>query len=103
MPDRENLPHLVVPFPGVAEAFQSKGGGGNPKVPSPVPDRETHARQLLDQLTPIVEAAARAATRHDIRPEENGVYIEVTGRAGESLASDSLDRRRSGIELLGVK
>lgn len=92
-----------MPLPGAAEKFQSKNSGGTPRSPSPVTDREVHARGLLAQLSPIVEAAERVSVRTDIRPEENGVYVEVTGRAGQPLISDSLERRQSGIELLGVR
>lgn len=101
MPVRSNLPHLLLPIPGVAEPFQTKGAGGKSLAPTHVPDRESHARMLLAQLEPIVAAAAEAARRDDLPKDEVGVYVEVVGRAGEPLIADSLER--GDIELLAVR
>ena len=101
MPVQRNLPHLVLPIPGVAEPFQTKSSGGKSPAPSRIPDRETHARTLLAQLEPIIAAATEAARRDDLPGGEVGVYVEVVGRAGEPLIADSL--ARGDIELLAVR
>lgn len=91
----------MVPAIGIAETFKPKGGGGKPAAPSRVPDRQAHARALLDQLVPLAAAAEQAAQRDDLPAHEKGVYVEVVGRINEPLATDSLERRN--IELLTVK
>ena len=91
-----------MPQIGKEEPFQGKGGG-SPQSPSPVQDREAHARELIRQLTPITAAIDHAAERGDLTAAESGVYVEVVSRPREPLATDSLERRSTGIELLSVR
>ena len=90
-----------MPFHVDGEAFQPRGGGGQAAAPSHVPDREAHAQSLLQQLQPIVAASEDEAQRDDLPRHETGVYVEVIGRAGEPLVTESLERGE--IELLGVR
>lgn len=98
MPVERNLRHVVVPGRGAAEPFEAWGGGSRGKYPAPVADREAHAFRLLQQLAEVRHAAEIALQRDDLPAKENGVYIAVTGREGQPLAIDSLDKH--GLELL---
>lgn len=72
-------------------AFRAVGGGGKKTRPSDVPDRAAHARALLASLDVLTAAVAG----------RNGVYLEVSGRAGEPFVTDSLDK--SDLKLLRVR
>ncbi len=100
MPIVRDKRHLLLPDHGTAEDFQPKGSGGGKAPPSPVDDRQAHAVRLLEQLTEIRQAAEAVMNRDDLPGTENGVYVAVTGRPGEPLAFDSLDKH--GLQLLGA-
>lgn len=83
-----NLPHFLLRDLGAAEPFGAKGGGGD-RHTSNVPNRVAHAQALLRALDALPGPAAIGAS---------GLYLEVDGRAGETLRSGSLGS--SGISLL---
>jgi hypothetical protein len=74
--------HFILSGLGQATAFKPKGGGGSIKKPSDVADRAAHAQALLRSLDALPDIAAEA------RP---GVYLDVQGRAGEVMLTDSLN------------
>jgi hypothetical protein len=102
MPPNKKLPHIVVRDIGAAEPFTPRSGGGSSSGPTPPADRESHARALLVQLDGVVKAAESASARDDLPAAENGVYVTITGRSGEPLAFQSLERPSERIELLGT-
>jgi hypothetical protein len=66
--------------------------------------RREHGRNLLQQLRAVSEAAEeRIEEQHRLSNEiPNGIYVQFESEPGFELASDSLGREASGIELLSV-
>ena len=66
MPIRKGLPHITVRDIPPAEPFAPKGGGGKGAEPTAVPDREAHARFLLEQLAGVQAAVGETLKRDDL-------------------------------------
>lgn len=91
MPEqRERLPHLILRQAPRTERYTSPqtGGGGFSRKQQ---DRNAHGRRLQAQLR-----AAQASAGPD------GVRLEFRSEPGFELALDSLEARRSGIQLLST-
>jgi hypothetical protein len=100
---RRGLPHIAVQLNPSGEIFAPKTGGGSSRSPSRVPDRYEHARSLLSQVGDISNALRMASRRTDIPKAEQGVYVAIKGRAGEPLATNSLDQPKFGLTLLSAR
>lgn len=99
--------HLVVPTAPLAEPYQPYGPNiEKPKVPEPwrPADRQAHARALRADLQGAkdIEDVRRAALGVTVHGAQQGIYIRVQSQPGAELALDSLEDRRSGIELRSV-
>lgn len=89
---QERRPHFLLQGLGAPQRFTSpKSGRDNSDVP--IRDRASHSASLRTQL-----AAAKQAADEDI-----GLQIEFRSFDGIELATESLARDRSGIELLNVR
>ncbi len=100
---RYDLDHIVVPSGPLTERFQRRGGGGGGHRRYQIPSRGAHADALREQLEETVDSAdqLRQAWVDDLRSQ--GLVLRVEGWPdGFELAIESLDLRRSGIELLTV-
>ncbi len=75
-------PHIVLPSLGRSERYRPRGGGTT-RHPSNVLDRAGHAQALLGALNLLPNVIAEGLP---------GVYLEVQGRAGEYMATGSLDK-----------
>lgn len=96
------LPHLLVPGTPATDRFQRRGGG-NGKGPQDISDRQAHASALSEGLRGAVKAAQKARKPWPESLRAEGVVLSVVGwPEGFELALESLDLRRSGIELLSV-
>ncbi len=103
MPAPRNRPHIVVATAPQAEPFTPHSGGASPVFTRPS-DRPQHAEVLKLALQ---SADAEAVERRHHAPltvegARPGRYIEFEGPAGVDLQLDSLDLRRSGIEVVAV-
>ena len=98
------FPHLILGDIARRERFARPGTGGTKRLPSAIPDREAHARMLLEHLRDSQAAgSANVARRADVLTQgQNGLYLTIEGRLAEPLLTDRLERRKKNIELLSV-
>lgn len=82
-----NLRHFHLRDLGASKPYQWKGTPVS-KRPSDVPDREAHAQILLRALDALPDI------KSDGLP---GLYLEVSGRAGEKLKRTSLDTKHLNL------
>lgn len=100
-----NLPHIILPDLARTEAFKPTRRGGGSRVPSPVPDRERHAQELLAQSRTVLENAREAvAHRAKLIPSsQNGFYLRVESRPTEPLLAEKFEvKRNKGVEFLSI-
>lgn len=97
-----DLPHLRIEGGVVPVAYTYAGGGGGSEFRLPPRDRLPHAEKLKAELQQTEdEAVARRQTAAE--PIGQGEVIAVRSEEGFDLKLESLERHRSGIELLSVK
>lgn len=95
-------PHLIVPGQPEGEAFTSRGRGGPTRIFG-IPNRRRHAETLRRSLE---EIAASATVDQTAWPEDlsaSGFVFAAEAWPGFELAVESLERKRSGIELVKVR
>ena len=98
------LPHILVPAAPATDRFQRRGGGGDGTRTKKIHDRQAHAGALSEGLGGAVRTAQEAREQWPIPLKADGITLSVVGwPGGFQLALESLDLRRSGIELLSVK
>ncbi len=98
------LPHILVPGAPTTDRYQRRGGGGGERKIREIPDRGAHAGALRESLTQAIETAQGARGQWSEELKAEGVILSVTGWPdGFELALNSIDLRRSGIELFSVK
>lgn len=100
---QRDLPHIVVPGEPVTEPFQRRGGGGGIFKRYEIRNRTTHANRLKRELGQTVATAesTRQIWEEDLR--SRGIVLAVSGwPGGFELAIESLELRRSRVELLAV-
>lgn len=98
------LPHLIVKGTAASEKYVPPSlGGTTPNFPRR--NRQTHGKKLLRQLRML---AAKAKALGEERSAmgidaQDGICIQFESESGFDLKLDSLERIRSGIELLSVR
>jgi subtilase family protein len=98
-----DLSHLRVESRPIPVPYTHAGGGGGGEFDLPPRDRHPHARRLKLELE-RVQQEAQAARRDEPAPDDgDGEVISIRSEEGFDLKLDSLERHRSGIELVGVK
>ena len=98
-----DLPHLVLPGAPARERFARRGGGGGERRIYLVADPEAHAARLRNEIERALEARTALEVQWDAALRAQGLILAVEGwPGGFEIAVESLDMRRSGIELLGV-
>lgn len=101
---RYGLDHIVVPGDPVSERFQRRGRPGGEETPYPVRNRRAHGAKLKREYRQAVTAATGLKQAWDVDLRSQGLILTVEGwPGGFDLAIESLDLRRSGIELLAVQ
>lgn len=105
MPERKQLPHILLRDAAHAEEYSYPGGGGGDEE-MPRRDRASHAARLGGQLeqarAEARERSAREAKAWEV-PEKKGVHLEFESEPGFELALNSLEDARQGIELVSVR
>lgn len=97
-----DLSHLRIEAAADQLPYTYAGGGGGGEFRLPPRDRLPHAQRLKEDLRQA-EAASRAARVAQGLPEEGeGQILTVRSEQDFDLKLDSLERARSGIELLSV-
>lgn len=99
----DRLAHLVLHDTATAEPYISTSGGSGPFPTPPRDDRAAHGNRLNTQLT---QAEANAESqRSGLASDyvESGIALEFLSDPSFKLKLDSLERQRSGIELLNSR
>lgn len=97
-----DLPHLRIEGGFVPVAYTYAGGGGGGEFRLPPRDRLPHAEKLKAELQQTQDDAV-ARREAAAEPIGHGEVIAIRSEQGFGLKLDSLERRRSGIELLSVR
>jgi hypothetical protein len=98
-----DLPHLRLEGTAVPGPYTFAGGGGGGEFRLPPRDRLPHAQRLKSELEQALKDARGAREAEGLAPEGAGEVVSVRSEQGFDLKFDSLERHRSGIELLSVK
>jgi hypothetical protein len=98
-----NLPHLIIRGTAVSDRYVPPSLGGTPPE-FPKRDRQAHGKKLLKQLKRLeAQAKALGEERDSLGFDaQDGICIQFESASGFDLKLDSLERARSGIELLSV-
>ena len=106
MPDLEdrNRRHLLLNSASIKERYTSPKGGPSSEFVLFTRDRESHARFLKEQLeTARTEAEQQGTIRTQLNARgEFGIYLVFESEPQFQLRVESLDRSRSGIELINA-
>ena len=103
-PEHPHLPHLTIRGTAASEKYVPPATGGR-ESQFPQRNRQAHGKKLLRQLQELAkeaEALGQERTALGIDAQE-GICIEFESEPGFDLKLDSLERIRSGIELLAVR
>ncbi len=101
--DRDH-PHLLVPSQPTTEPFRRRAGGGPGAAPYVITDRGAHAAALRVGLERALRTGENEREQWPNELRSQGIVLAVEGWPdGFELALESLDLRRSGIELLSVR
>lgn len=97
-----DLPHLRIDSGVVPVPYTYAGGGGGVEFRLPPRDRLPHAERLKSELRQTQEdAAAQRQAASD--PEGQGEVVAIRSEPNFELKLESLERHRSGIDLLSVR
>lgn len=86
---------------GVRYTFAGRGGGGTFQLPPR--DRLPHARRLRDDLEQVATDVRAKREEQGLPGEGEGEILAVRSEQDFELKLDSLERARSGIELVSVR
>jgi hypothetical protein len=97
--------HILLPDTSTPEKFTNPQGGGGKKLKLPLRDRHKHRNLLLSQLDKASQDLAQLKTRRKATGIDQKVGITLTFQSEPNfdLKFESLEFRRSGIELLSVQ
>ncbi len=99
-----DLSHLRLKNTAQTVDFVSPGGGGSVELPRLTRDRLPHAHRLKNELITQAEAdAEEIRTAQGLPAVATGDVIAVSSDSSYPLKIESLEKFRSGIELLSVK
>jgi hypothetical protein len=98
-----DLPHLRLEGTAVPGPYTFAGGGGGGEFRLPPRDRLPHAQRLKTELQQTQTDARNTRAAQGLDPQGSGEVVSVRSEQGFDLKFDSLERHRSGIELLSVK
>ena len=107
MPDKapDRLRHLLIEGRVDGQSFTTPPQGGRSGFSTPPRDRFSHADKLRSELDGIREQA-RCAEQERLAAgvsTDFGLVIEFASDPGFELKAESLERRRSGIQLLNLR
>ena len=95
-------PHLILRDTGETKTYTSTSGGSNaPFRTPPRDDRREHGTRLISSMRAAAADAEQAPVGEAERSE--GITLEFESDAGFALKVESLERQRSGIELVNVR
>ena len=97
-----DLSHLRLEGTATTVQYTYAGGGGAGVFRLPPRDRLPHAQVLKANLEQVEEDERTTRQAQGLATEGSGTVITVRSDEGFDLKIDSLERRQSGIELLGV-
>lgn len=98
------LPHLELRNTATAERYIYPRDARGPTFSLPARDRQSHGRGLQGQLGQVIQDAPAAQVPLPDAPESlEGVTLEFVSNPGFQLKLESLERLRSGIEVLNVR
>lgn len=97
-----DLPHLRLENTKESAPYTSAGIGRGGVFRLPPRDRAPHAARLRQELVDADSAARATREAQGLDPDGAGEIISVRSEPGHDLNLDSLELRRSGIELLSV-
>lgn len=98
-----HLPHLIIRGTATSEKYVPPSLGGTDRQ-FPKLNRQTHGKKLLKQLKKLEAQAKTLGEERDTLgiDAQDGICIQFESTPGFDLKLDSLERVRSGIELLSV-
>ena len=96
-----DLSHFRLRDTAASVRYTYAGGGGSVEFRTPPRDRVPHARNLRRELDQAVTAFEELKEEAEEEPE--GLTVALRSSPGFPLRLESLDRTRSGIELLSVR
>ncbi len=104
-PQGERLKHLIVEGRVAGESFTRPRPGSGPDFPTPLRDRHTHAAKLAQELDRIRQRGRQIQQDRLAAglTTDFGLVIEFASDPGFELRAKSLERRRSGIQLLNLR
>lgn len=95
-------PHLLVRETGESKTFTSTSGGGNaPFRTPPRDDRRRHGEGIISGIRTATADVDSEVQSEEERPD--GISLEFESDPGFALRLESLERLRSGIELVNVR
>lgn len=98
-----HLPHLIIRGSAASAKYVPPALGGTPPE-FPKLDRHAHGKKLLKQLKKLEAESKALGEERDVLglDAQDGICIQFESVPGFDLKLDSLERQRSGIELLSV-
>ncbi|GGE60497.1 hypothetical protein GGR41_000826 [Paenalcaligenes hominis] len=102
---QEKRLHFILSNTGIAEEFAMPSRAIGENIQAFTPNRKSHGAHLLKQVQQLKETLSESAQQQkEARVEEGlGLQIEFESFSEVSLAVESLDKDRSGIELRNVR
>lgn len=98
-----DLSHLRLEGTAEPAPYTFAGGGGGGEFRLPPRDRVPHAQRLKAELQQAQDEARAAREAQGLPAEGDGDVVSIRSEQAFDLKFDSLERHRSGIELLSVK
>src|SRR5918993_2015622 len=98
-----DLSHLRLEGTAEPVPYTFAGGGGGGEFRLPPRDRVPHAQRLKAELQQAQDEARAAREAQGLPAEGDGDVVSIRSEQAFDLKFDSLERHRSGIELLSVK
>lgn len=96
------LPHLRLENTAVSVSYVAAGGGGGGEFRVPPRDRLPHARRLRSELKRVESNVRAKREEQGLTGEPDGAVLAIRSNRDFELKLDSLERIRSGIELVSV-
>src|SRR5258707_10025982 len=98
-----DLPHLRLEHTADTRPYTYGGSGGSAAFQLPPRDREPHARRLIQELSDAQITSAARRQSEGLTGEGKGEVLAIRSDVRYDLKLESLERIRSGIELVSAK